>query len=115
MCDSLHFLQPPPRRALLNNVKEVSKATGGKGKAGLEERLAKSRELTRRANAAWTIFVRVKGWWREKKRKQAILDAFLDEQRRAQELAKPEEEDDIMSYASSIASRSLGQSIGFAK
>lgn len=159
--EALHFLQPPPRQVLLQNVVQNQLTTGmmmitspnsnillldddnssvtsqqSKGsssvtsrrslissaytsnntgkKLTLEERIAYSKMISKQTNAMRVIYVYVMGWFRARKRKQAIMDVFLAEQRRRQaeeeENDEEEDEEDLFSaYSGSIVSGSTSK------
>jgi hypothetical protein len=99
---ALHILEPPPRQHLVHHVKGVDRS--------LEERLAKSRHQVKLAKASALIYSVCMRWYGKKREKKIMKLAVLEAQRREKEMLNSnyaEADDELMSYASSLESKSV--------
>lgn len=80
MMDELHILEPPPRRALVAEVKLVD--------PGLLKRLKESKIVAHRVNASLVIFRVVSKWYEGVRYRKSIQAALQNVQRREDDLLR---------------------------
>jgi hypothetical protein len=101
MRTALHILEPPPRQLLLEEVKEIDES--------LQIRLNASQKKLKETQAALKVHKYCQRWFNKVKQKKNVLFAAQEALRKERENinASYDEEDDMMSYASSLESKSI--------
>ena len=90
MKDALHILEPPPRKFLVEEVKQADPK--------LQERLAKSRLIEKKAQASRVIYKYVMKWYRGFTQGRRLLEAIRLAQERESNQNSYNLEDDMFNY-----------------